>query len=181
MTITRIFLDMDGVLADWATAAIIACERDPAEVYGSWPPNEYDLAVALGVSGNAMWKAVHRGGVEFWSELEPYPWMPELFELCTATAPTTILTSPSREPASLAGKMAWLQRYFGRDFRDFLIGPDKAACARAGTVLIDDREHGCDEFVRAGGHAIVFPQTWNRHGRLADPVTFVRSQLEVLR
>jgi hypothetical protein len=177
MTIQRIFLDLDGVLADWTSAAIVSCGRDPAEVYSAWPQGGYDLAVALGISSSAMWSAVHRGGADFWADLEPYPWMGELVALCRRTAPTTILTSPSSDPLSLAGKLVWLQRHLGHDFRSFLVGPDKASCARFGAVLIDDREGGCNEFVRAGGQAIVFPRIWNRNAWCTDPIGFVRDAL----
>jgi hypothetical protein len=177
MTIDRIFLDLDGVLADWAGAAIVALGHEPDRVFGAWPAGEYDLAAAMGISGNAMWNAVHRGGAEFWATLQPYPWINELWDLCRSTAPTTILTSPSREPCSLAGKLTWLQTHFGREFGGYLVGPDKSACARRGAVLIDDREHGCHEFVARGGHAIVFPQMWNSLGRMADPIAHVRAEL----
>jgi hypothetical protein len=35
--ITRIFLDLDGVLADWATAAILTHDHDPASILAAWP------------------------------------------------------------------------------------------------------------------------------------------------
>jgi hypothetical protein len=81
--------------------------------------------------------------------------------VCEGFAPTTILTSPSKDPAAAAGKTRWLQSVFGRDFRSYLIGPDKQSCARPGAVLIDDRDENCDSFRQAGGRAIVFPQRWN--------------------
>lgn len=159
--ITRIFLDLDGVLADWASAAIRLHGRDPEHVLASWPPGVCELADVLSVSGNTMWKPINAAGAEFWANLEPLPWMHELFEACASMAPTTILTSPSKHPSAPTGKTAWLQRHFGSDFRAYLIGPDKAACARRGAVLIDDRDDGCRGFEAAGGHAVVFPQPWN--------------------
>jgi hypothetical protein len=194
MTINRIFLDLDGVLADWASAAIIACGYDPKQVLDGWPPGTYELADVLGISGNAMWRAVDARGAAFWAELEPLPWCADLMDMCQAIAPTTILTSPSKDPAAAAGKTRWLQSVFGRDFRGYLIGPDKRSCARAGAVLIDDHDGNCKAFRDAGGRAIVFPQRWNSgHAQRSEwvrdnieteiaarPVSYVTEQLRLL-
>jgi len=165
--INRIFLDLDGVLADWLSPAVRAHGRDPDEVLAAWPASTYDLAEVLGVSTNALWKPIHAQGAAFWEQLEPYPWVHDMVRGCQEFAPTTILTSPSLDPMAAAGKVAWMQRVLGRDFRDFLIGPDKPSCARPGAVLIDDRDSGCEAFIAAGGHAVVFPQPWNSLRSLA--------------
>jgi hypothetical protein len=184
--ITRIFLDLDGVLADWATAAIRLHDRDPETVLGAWPPGVYELATVLGISGNALWRPIDAAGAAFWAELEPLPWMLELFEACQRLAPTTILTAPSKHPSTPGGKTAWLQRHFGSSFRGYLIGPDKAACARRGAVLIDDRDEGCKAFEAAGGHAVVFPQPWNSGHAVTPwtdrvkPVGFVLAKLAAI-
>jgi hypothetical protein len=159
--VTRIFLDLDGVLADWASAAIRLHGLDPATVLATWPPGIYELADVLGISGNAMWRPINMARGTFWAKLEPLPWVHDLMHTCMSIAPTTILTSPSKDPDAASGKTQWLQTMFGADFRDYLIGPAKAACAYRGAVLIDDRDEGCKSFIAAGGHAIVFPQPWN--------------------
>jgi hypothetical protein len=168
--ITRIFLDLDGVLADWASAAILLHDHDPEAIMGSWPPGVYELAEVLGISGNEMWRPINSAGAEFWANLEPLPWCGDLMSLCTRIAPTTILTSPSKDPGAAAGKTRWLQSVFGSSFRDYLIGPAKGACASRGAVLIDDRDEGCEWFIAAGGHAIVFPQPWNSAHAIAPRI-----------
>ncbi len=191
--ISRIFVDLDGVLADWASSAIRLHGRTPAAVFDSWPLGTYDLAAVLGISGNAMWHPINEAGADFWANLEPLPWCGDLLTLCQRTAPTTILTSPSKDPAAAAGKTRWLQAVFGSGFRDYLIGPAKAACAYPGAVLIDDADENCDSFVASrqgvhtGGHAIVFPQRWNsKHGLVPwiereGPVGYVLQQIGHLR
>jgi FMN phosphatase YigB (HAD superfamily) len=180
-TVNRIFLDLDGVLADWASAAIRAHGHDPVAIYAGWQPGTYDLADVLGISGNAMWGPVNDAGADFWANLQPYPWCRPLMDLCTSLAPTTILTSPSKDPAAASGKTRWLQAQFGSDFRSYLIGPDKVSCARRGAVLIDDADKNCDGFRAAGGSAIVFPQKWNIGHRYATdpmfPVSFALSTM----
>jgi FMN phosphatase YigB (HAD superfamily) len=177
MAIDRIFLDLDGVLADWATAAIRACGQVPHEVFAAWPPGTAELSDVLDISPEEMWSHVHREGEAFWANLEPYPWTHEVFRLCSDLAPTTILTSPSLEPCSLSGKAVWMRRHFGPKFRDFLIGPDKRACARARAVLIDDSEKNCEAFERAGGRAIAFPALWNPVGDMRDPLPYLCREL----
>ena len=161
MAIKRIFLDLDGVLADWTSAAIRVLGHEPEQVYAAWPPGVCDVQDALGISGNALWAAVNGAGHKMWSDLEPFEWCGDLFALCESKAPTTILTASSRDPKSASGKLAWMQSVFGTKFRNYLIGPDKPACAYPGAVLIDDRDDGCKAFIAAGGAAIVFPQIWN--------------------
>jgi len=189
-TITRIFLDLDGVLADWATAAILLHGHVPEAVLSSWPAGTYDLADVLGISDNEMWRPINDAGASFWADLEPLPWCGDLMSLCMRTAPTTILTSPSKDPAAAAGKTMWLQAVFGSSFRDYLIGPAKVACAYPGAVLIDDADKNCETFVasatgvRTGGESIVFPQRWNsKHGLVPwiereGPIGYVLERLE---
>lgn len=177
--IKRIFLDLDGVLADWASAAIRVHGRDSQSTVAAWPAGTYDLADVLGVSGNAMWAPINAAGESFWATLQPYPWCDEVMGLCTDLAPTTILTSPSKDPGAASGKTRWLQAQFGSGFRSYLIGPDKVSCARPDAVLIDDADKNCEGFIAAGGRAIVFPQRWNgAHKYADDPVPVVALPLE---
>jgi hypothetical protein len=176
-------LDLDGVLADWVDSVAPLFGTTKERLVDRWPRDVYDIAEVLGVSTSELWRVVHREGADFWADLKPLPWYAELIELCQSLAPTTILTSPSLDPSSASGKAEWLQRHLGDNFRDYLIGPDKPACAHPGALLIDDRDHGCEGFVAAGGHAIVFPQVWNSAWtRSADagknPLEWVRTNFE---
>ena len=181
--ITQICLDIDGVLVDWCGAVCKIFGQDPDDVYARWMPGN-DITEPLGISLTDMWKAVDAYGEDFWSGLEAYPWCDELWETCTAIAPTILLTSPSRNPASVAGKVRWMQERFGDGFRDFSISPRKHFCARPGAVLIDDTDKNCDQFVTGvdgqptGAKAIVFPQPWNslKHFQW-NPFEFARQSL----
>lgn len=160
--VTRIFLDVDGVLANWVGGVCDLFGYDEREVLSVWN-GEWDINHQLDISTKELWSRIDAAGREFWARLKPYPWAFELFEVCRSAAPTTILTSPSLHHSSPAGKLLWLDEHFGRDqpFREYLIGPDKAACARPGAVLIDDSPHNCSEFNRLGGEGILFPRPWN--------------------
>ena len=157
-----IFLDMDGVLANWTGSVCRLFDRDPEQVMRDWPEGEAKLNKVLGVSGNELWRRLDAAGQGFWDGLEPYPWANELVELCRGMGEVVILTSPSYDPGCLAGKLSWLQDFFhDRKFRDYIITNKKSLLARDNSLLIDDNDGHCEKFEKAGGQAIVFPQPWN--------------------
>lgn len=179
MSIEHIFLDLDGVLCDWVGGVCKLFGRDQEEIEATWT-DDGDICPQLGVSMDEMWRAIDETGEIFWSNLKPYPWTGELWRLCNAVAPTTILTSPSWHPSSLAGKLMWMNQHIGdgRPFRRYLIGPQKAACAGPRKLLIDDRKKLCDGFREAGGDAILFPRPWNANRVwLTRPMAYVDDRL----
>lgn len=171
-----IYLDMDGVLADFISSALSVHGRDPEEVLRSWPPGKYDVVQVLGMSEQKFWREIdaHGGpmsvstpGQPFWKDLKPYPWRDAIWDLCGRYAPTCILTSPSKNSGSVAGKVRWLQDWMGYDFRDYILAPRKWRVSRPGAVLIDDQDRNCQKWEKAGGTAIVFPRPWNSRHELA--------------
>ena len=77
--------------------------------------------------------------------------------------------------------VAFLQRHFGKSFRDYFVGAPKQFCARPGAVLIDDFDDNCVAFREHGGRAIVFPQPWNCRAAVAGTGQVVSSIIEALR
>jgi len=181
VAIARIFLDVDGVLADFNKGVADAFGWDEATMYDDWPVGVWSICEAKRLPEPDMWERIDHMGAAFWADLDPYPWVEELWDLCVGTAPTTILTTPSHDPQSYAGKLTWLHKQFGTGFRDVLMGENKAACAAPGKVLIDDRDRNCDTFIAGfpnapGGDAIVFPQHWNRH----HPIVLDREEIRAV-
>ncbi len=174
-----ILLDMDGVLVDFFGATLALHGRE--DLLDRWPAGEWDMARVLGLDGRDFWDPIAEAGASFWIGLEWYPWADELLELCEEVGGFVIATSPSRDPASAAGKMHCLRERFGKKFRDYMIGPHKALMAGCGMVLIDDRDTGVASFRAAGGRALRFPQLWNAdHALAANPLEVVREQLPSL-
>lgn len=176
---TTIFLDMDGVLCDWVGGVCRLLERDQAALEASWTKDS-SICPQLGISANEMWRKIDEAGSAFWSELDPYPWTEELWWLCSLASQTIVLSSPSQDPRSLAGKLEWLNKHLGggRPFRRYLIGPAKWACASRMKILIDDRDKNCREFDDAGGFSVVFPRPWNfRRQEAATPMRAVQQGL----
>lgn len=77
-----------------------------------------------------------------------------------------LLTSPTKDPESLAGKLEWIHSYLPPWMhRQFLVGPRKHFCARPDALLIDDSDDNVIKFREHGGHAILVPRPWNSlHG-----------------
>ena len=181
--IKRIYLDMDGVIADFVDAA--------AQLWGKraehliWPQGEWSIHVPLGLENvGEMWKKVDRAGVGFWSSLAPYPWRDKLWRLCESVADTVICTSPSNRAESSAGKVCWLQNWKGQSFRSYILIPKrKYLLSFPGTVLIDDNEKNIEEFEMKGegGKGILFPRPWNRlHAEAGSPIKYVAKRLTKL-
>jgi len=172
-----VFLDLDGVLCDWAGAVCQLFEVDYETL--DWSGGN-DIIHALGCSKSELWRRVDAKGIDFWANLEPLPWLDELVGLAREAGNMCVLTSPGHDPASAAGKILWMNEHLGggKPFRDFLIGPRKRRCAHPGSLLIDDRDKLTDRFNDHGGTGIVFPRPWNSRSEFSDdPMDYVREQL----
>ena len=173
MQIKTIFLDVDEVLAQWVVAALRTLDYfgahvdfdpclQPDAVFARWDrltPRPWDVCEVIPYTREQLWDAIHSRGAAFWSGLEPFPWAMDLYQRCSAVAPVVLLTSPSRDPSSYAGKAAWVKRHFPD--AEHLIGSCKHRVAHPSAVLIDDSPKNCAAFIEAGGHAIVFPGIGN--------------------
>lgn len=175
----HIFLDMDGVIADFVSATLALHGR--AEALENWPAGERDIPAVLGMSRSEFWRVIDEQGADFWAGLAPFPWFEELVALVREFGPMSILTAPSLAPACLDGKVQWLYDHFpkvrGKRFTDFIIGPQKNLLAQRGRVLIDDAQSNVDAFRAAGGGAILFPQPWNANHAIGDRLAYVRDEL----
>jgi len=152
-----VFLDLDGVCVDFITAA----------------------CAAHGTSREAFWAPITAGGAAFWHDLEPYPWFDDLLDAVSG-AEVYVCSSPSRDPGSLAGKVAWMYDHFPKHMhRQFVLTSHKHLLAKPGRFLVDDAEHNAEAWARAGGTPILFPRPWNRAAaESADPVAAVRRALD---
>jgi 5'(3')-deoxyribonucleotidase len=175
----RIYLDLDGVLCDFVSAAYRAHGREyHGEVLG------WNFFEAWGMSATQFWNGIDAIGEPFWSGLSPYPWAGELHRLVAKYDPEyRVATSPSEHPSSAAGKVSWIHEHLpGVTGKRRHLTSSKAELAKAGRVLIDDSKANCAEWCAAGGRAILFPASHN--GLLApsgDVVAYVKSELQACR
>lgn len=152
----KIYLDMDGVCADFMRGANIACGRSPNEVW-----TEYDHWSSWGMTLDELWANIDHTQEAFWRKLDEYPWFWNLVTLCGKLGEVWFCTTPSQSPCSAAGKLLWLQDRFGKDFRRWILTPDKSHLAAADRLLIDDHPSNCSSFEQAGGKALLWPMPWN--------------------
>jgi hypothetical protein len=173
--ITDIFLDQDGVLADFASAALAACGAS----IGHDDIADWHFYVPLGLSADEFWAKID--AVDgFWDGLAPYPEATCLYFGCQDAAPVTILTSPGFHDGCWSAKVRWLRRHVDPTLcgKRVAIYANKAKLAAPGRVLVDDSESNCDGFVAAGGQAILYPRPWNRNRHLTvGRVAFVLAEL----
>lgn len=170
--VSAIYLDLDGVLADFVSAALKAHGKDPAAAMEAWPCGEYDAMFGVvGVDEDAFWDRINAWppwpnaapeGSHFWEkEIQAYPWADGLWDLCEGLAPTWVLTAPSRHAGSSYGKVKWLQKWRGERFRNYVMAPRKWHLARPGALLVDDDPKNVGKWIEGGGDAVLFPRPWN--------------------
>ena len=173
----HILLDMDGVVADFVSAALSIHGRP--ELIGDWPVGEWDIAHVLGISRSQFWGQIDQIGFGYWAELAPYSWNNDLLALIKEFGRMTILSSPGMGVEAPKGKILWLRKHVEPGFSNYLFGHQKYLCARPGSVLIDDRDKNVEQFRSHGGNAILFPQVWNaNHQFVSDRLGLVREQLQ---
>lgn len=170
-----IMLDLDGVIVDFIKGMLKWCDVDPNLYYKSVPIGEWEIEprkhLGLDMTKQDFWKLFN---FEFWSNLEPTPYMDSILEELKGLN-ITILTSSNQY--GMRGKSEWIKRNLPSIWKDrkFLIGPDKCACAHPNSILIDDRDKNVETFIEAGGNAILFPARWNKaHERRHNPVEHLR-------
>lgn len=160
-----IFLDVDGVLADFNSAAMDACEIDPDKVdFSKWSWFE-----SAGITYEQFWHWIELDDT-FWIDISPYHWAQTLVDLCRRFAPVIFCTQPGRQSSGASQKIDWLryQGFMGDKENDYIVcGDFKHMLAGSGGTLIDDRQKNIDRWRAAGGTAITFPQPWNQRSRIA--------------
>ncbi len=133
MTIERLFLDLDGVLADF--------DRGVEEITGERPDN---------LSVKQMWKALARHP-DFFGTLEMMEDAQHLWDYCEPYDPT-ILTGLPRGDWAESQKRRWVGNMLGREVDVITCwSRDKPKWSGPGHVLVDDRESLKEPWEAKGG------------------------------
>ncbi len=156
------FVDVDGVLCDFVGGALRLFRRE--DLLSSWPPGEWSIAKLLGLTEGDFWAGIDRDFV-FWETLRPTAEYQDIMEAVEKRFGDNVylLTSPSLNPACLAGKARWIKSYLPAYYRKFFMGTAKHALAGPGRFLIDDYDKNVDDWRAAGGRALLLPRPWNRN------------------
>lgn len=176
-----VFLDMDGVIANWTKQVAKVFSHDYDEMIANWQPGVYDTAEHLGISDGWMWKNIDAYET-FWEEIEAYDYAHKLVKYLKKNHEVHICSSPSRNKRSMAGKSEWLTKHNFGFGRNFFFTPQKHLLAAPGRVLIDDLDKNIDKFNANGGHGILFPQPWNVAHELAgkDRIEYIEEKLSTI-
>ena len=169
MQLEKLYLDMDGVLADFNQ-----CLRDFGVVdnethfihkpRAEWTPSQVDLDARV------------RGVMEledFWPSIPPMRDAYELWDYCKQFDVHILTATPNvtewRDRIAQQ-KREWIQRTFGpfpADKIHVCLRSEKAALAGPYNLLVDDMPQNCLDWNAAGGHAIL-------HTSAADTIKMLR-------
>jgi len=134
----RIFLDLDGVIADFETHITTQNKLKP--------------------DGKIDWVALDH---QWWATMPAFEGARAFYDRLRTLAPVKFLTKPVLNEGSYSGKAAWVKSFVperGRwILRDLIVfpGDDKHLLARPNRILIDDRENNIKAWREAGGVGIL--------------------------
>lgn len=153
MAETRIYLDMDGVLADFERGVKELCRMDVTAQDGNSDPQ----------ADSRMWEAI-RDTDHFYDRLELMPGAKELFDRIRAKygERCEILTGVPREERGIVtaeqDKRTWTRRLLSEEVTVNAVcrKHKQLFCTGPESVLIDDREKNILEWTERGGTGILF-------------------------
>lgn len=150
-----IFLDCDGVLADFVNATIISHNRqETLNDITHWSYfDDWDM------TAEEFWEGIR--GREFWTGIKPFPWTKVFYDELKQLGTVRVATASADDPECPSGKALWLGKHLGIKPSKFITITEKHLLARSNSLLIDDNEKNVALFRERGGHAILFPQPWN--------------------
>jgi 5'(3')-deoxyribonucleotidase len=182
---TRAYLDLDGVLADFdgGLHTALGCYF----CYDLWPyeygPAGWDWYHELGLTLEDVDKLCD---FDFWANLH---WMPDGHDILRTvlghTDTVTLITTPMPNVMSASGKVEWVRRNIPSREHGMMICLGDKTCSGLPSipdaVLIDDCQENVDKWHEQGGQAILVPRPWNDGYVLReDAVEVVRHSLESL-
>ncbi len=174
---------MDGVCTDFVKSCINAHNLNLESTLLNWKknyPGEFRAYKVLGITNSLFWKKIDEQGEDFWVNLDEYPWFWDLYSTLKSIGEVIFLTTPSSNPCSLSGKLKWLQKRFGSNFKDYILTPHKHLLAGKNSFLIDDYPVNIEKFTAHGGKGILFPQYWNTANDVSDKINYVLTEIERL-
>lgn len=157
----KVFLDMDGVLADFVGGASEAHNRLSPYLndqgIGVW-----DMEKLWGITSAEFWKPTNN--FDFWFNLEKTLEADAIVQLAidaVGVKNVAILTSPSLDPCCVPAKRAWVEKCYPQLAKTMIFSWGKGMIGGPQRILIDDRDRNIDDWEEAGGYGILVPRPWN--------------------
>lgn len=156
-----IFLDLDGVIADF-TGGACAIHGQP-----DYPVTQWNWYREWGLSGNAFWRPIKEHPDFYGFYVRKYEWADELREQLAILDRVVIATANPLHPGLAASKTQWILDNMGDHFT-VQMGNEKELFAGPGRILIDDCDANVEKWRANGGEAVLFPQPWNENADVVD-------------
>lgn len=153
-----IWLDMDGVIANWLKAAAntLSIDLRSSEVRQQLKDGKRMESFVGG--DEKMWPLINAEGDSWWANMEKLPWADDLVNfLKKQTKDLSFLSSPSDSPLCYSGKIKWVLKNYPELARDVFLGHKKYRCASKNSILIDDTAKKCRQFEKSGGQVFEWP------------------------
>ena len=159
-----VLLDMDGVVADFVSAACRLFGKNPEAEHARLNPDTgWDFFDAWGLTASDFWQQIDLAGESFWTGIKPESWAIDLYDRLSSLAPVYFCSSAALTPSAWSGKIKWLRAFVGiGHFNDVVLTTHKHLLARHTNCLIDDNQDNVDSFAAWGGKSILFPRLWNK-------------------
>ena len=161
----NLYLDLDGVLVDFVGGVCKVFGISKEELYRRWEPNNWKIHEGLEMTESDLWQTIDTVP-HFWEQLEWTEDGKQILHLCERYLDPdddelVLMTSPSRDPKSAAGKIEWIYQHAPKYRRKFAITPVKTGFASLQSVLVDDSDRNIREFMLALGWTVLIPRRWN--------------------
>ena len=159
MSVSKIFLDLDGVLVNWVGGVIKLLNLDIGEhLYEGWD----DHLRHSGLSDGEFWAKLDADPT-FWYNLLPYDGAKEFYQELNQIAPVYICSSPSADYKCHSQKIKWCVDHLGIMPNKVILMKDKHFLAKQDRALIDDAPHNINKFTKEGGIGLMYKQPWNKN------------------
>jgi hypothetical protein len=166
--INKIYIDIDGVLADFATA--LHNKLNIPFSYNNYPYKygEYDIFKEIeqkyGIKYEDVLKALKNK--DFWANM---PVLPNAREIVNKAIKAVgldnvyILTRQMEElnGEDIEGKKEFIRRHFPELSDKIIATKNKELFANKNSILIDDWDKNIDNFIEKGGNGVLVPRPWN--------------------
>ena len=165
-----IFLDMDGVIANWHSAVFSLFGQSFRDYLDKNEfPLEYAIHKWLNITEVELWDRVDEASEDmgWWTTIPLFPWSQELVEsLLKRDAELLISTTPAYtgHELSYSQKIKWLKIHFpdlSNIHKRVMLGGRKELLAAKNRILIDDCDSNIESFIEHYGWGVTFPQPWN--------------------
>jgi 5'(3')-deoxyribonucleotidase len=153
----RIFLDMDGVLADLLASWLPYLNEITGKNLEDKDVNMWGLEDVYDIPFSKIRKPLHRPG--FWEGLPPYPGAADFVETLDGMGHDVyIATTPFPSDVCAWGKKMWLEEHMPfLPYSRLILIHDKHLLQ--GDMLVDDKP---ENLVAFRGHRVLFNRPWNK-------------------